>query len=59
MLGKFPDNLEDAVVPLWAATEAAKRELEPDGPLVVGCDVARFGHDKTVAVRRGGPGGRE
>lgn len=55
VLGKFPDNLEDAVVPLWAATEAAKRELEPDGPLVVGCDVARFGHDKTVAVRREGP----
>ena len=55
VLGKFPDNLEDAVVPLWAAMEAAKRELEPDGPLVVGCDVARFGHDKTVAVRREGP----
>ena len=24
VLGKFPDNLDDAVVPLWAATEAAR-----------------------------------
>ena len=54
VLGKFPDNLDDVVVPLWAATEAAKRELTPRGPVVVACDVARFGHDKTVAVRREG-----
>ena len=55
VLGKFPDNLEDAVVPLWAATEAARREVQPQGPVVVACDVARFGHDKTVVVRRQGP----
>ena len=54
VLGKFPDNLDDVVVPLSAATEAARRELTPEGPVVVGCDVARFGHDKTVAVRRQG-----
>ena len=55
VLGKFPDNLDDTVVPLWAATEAAKRELKPEGPVVLGCDVARFGHDKTVVMRREGP----
>ena len=55
VLGKFPDNLDDVVVQLWAATDAAKRQLEPEGPEVVGCDVARFGHDKTVAVSRRGP----
>ena len=55
VLGKFPDNLDDVVVPLWAATEAAKRELAPEDPVVLGCDVARFGHDKTVVVRRAGP----
>ena len=55
VLGKFPDNLDDAVVPLWAATEAATREMEPEGPLVVACDVARFGHDKTVVMSRQGP----
>ena len=55
VLGKFPDNLDDAVVPLWAATEAANRGMEPEGPVVLACDVARFGHDKTVVVRRQGP----
>ena len=55
VLGEFPDNLDDAVVPLWAATEAARREMEPEGPVVVACDVARYGHDKTVVMRRQGP----
>ena len=55
VLGVFPDNLEDVVVPLWAATAAARREFKPDGPVIVGCDVARFGHDKTVVIRRQGP----
>ncbi len=55
VLGQFPDNLDDAVVPLWAATEAARRDLTPEGPVVVACDVARFGHDKTVVIRREGP----
>ena len=43
------------VVPLWAATEAAKRVLLPEGPALVACDVARYGHDKTVVMRREGP----
>ena len=55
VLGKFPDNLDDAVVPLWAATEAAKRQMDPEGPIVAACDVARFGHDKTVVIKRRGP----
>ena len=55
VLGKFPDNLDDVVVPLWAATEAARRELKPEGPVVLACDVARFGQDKTVVMRRQGP----
>ena len=42
-------------MPLWAATEAARRDLTPEGPVVVACDVARFGHDKTVVIRREGP----
>ena len=54
VLGKFPDNLDDVIVPLWAATEAARCELQAEGPVVVACDVARFGHDKTVVVRREG-----
>jgi len=55
VLGVFPENLEDVVVPLWAATEAGKRELTPEGPVLVACDVARYGQDKTVVMRRQGP----
>ena len=55
VLGQFPEGLEDVMVPLRSATEAARRRLEPAGPVVLGCDVARFGHDKTVVVRRQGP----
>ena len=55
VLARFPDNRDDVVVPLFAATEAARRDLRPEGPVVLGCDVARFGHDKTVVVRRQGP----
>ena len=54
VLGQFPDNLDDYVVPLWAARAAAKRQAEPEGPLVVACDVARFGNDRTVVMRRQG-----
>ena len=55
VLGKFPDNLDDIVVSLSKATEAARRELRAEGDVVVACDVARFGRDKTVVVRRQGP----
>jgi hypothetical protein len=55
VLGEFPENLEDTFVPLWAATQAAKRQLEPEGPVILACDVARYGEDKTVVMRRQGP----
>ncbi len=58
VLGRFPDNLEDVVVPLFATTESARRELKPEGPVILACDIERFGHDKTVVVRRHGPVGR-
>ena len=54
VLGEFPDNLDGIVVPLWAAAAAGKRSMEADGPLIVACDVARHGHDKTVVMRRQG-----
>ena len=55
VLARFTDNPDEVVVPLFHATEAARRDLRPEGPVVLGCDVARFGHDKTVVVRRQGP----
>ena len=55
ILGRFPDNLDLMVVPLSYADDAAHRSLQPAGPVVVACDVARYGHGKTVVVRRQGP----
>jgi len=54
VLGRFPDNLEDAIVPRSLLLEAVERQLEPDGPATLACDVARFGADKTVVYRRQG-----
>lgn len=51
---KFPDNISDALIPLSDIEAAVPRKL-PDGPKHLGCDVARFGGDKTVAVLRAGP----
>jgi hypothetical protein len=51
---EFPSQADDAVVPLGDLHGAQGRELEPGLPLVLACDVARFGSDDTaVAVRRG------
>ena len=35
--------------------KAAQRSLRAEGDVVVACDVARFGRDRTVVVRRQGP----
>jgi len=54
VLGQFPDNLDEMIVPLRAAKAAVERDLEPDGEIIVACDVARKGHDHTVVMRRQG-----
>ena len=54
VLGEFPENLEDVVVPLSTATAAVERELVPEGEVIVACDVAHKGHDHTVVMRRQG-----
>ena len=54
VLGQFPDNLDETIVPLSKAKEAAARDSKAEGPVILGCDVARFGKDKTVVVRRQG-----
>ena len=54
VLGQFPENLDDVLVPLSAATAAVERELVPEGEVVVACDVAHKGHDHTVVMRRQG-----
>jgi len=52
--GDFPAQGERAVVPLSYVLDAIAREAEPDGPLMFGLDVARFGDDESVLVARRG-----
>ena len=56
VLGDFPTTADDAVLGLAAVEAAQERELpEDDNPIVVSCDVARYGADETVIViRKGG-----
>ena len=54
VLGQFPKQSDDTVVALGELEAAQARSTGPGFPLIVTCDVARFGSDETViAVRRG------
>ena len=39
VLGRFPDNLEDAIVPRSLLMDAVERQLEPEGEATLACDV--------------------
>ena len=54
VLGEFPENLGGGIVPAKAVNEAVDRDIEPGKPVVVACDVAGRGTDKTVVFRREG-----
>lgn len=57
VLGEFPTQSEDTLIPLQLIEAAARRTdvMAPsDGREVVGVDVARFGSDKTVFASRSG-----
>ena len=54
ILAEFPDRLDNTFVSMKDARDAAARSLRPYPPVVVACDVARFGSSKTVAVHRAG-----
>ena len=56
ILGEFPDNLDDVIIPLnWVQAAASKdHQIEPEGQHILGLDVARYGTDKTVLVHRNG-----
>ncbi len=45
VLGEFTENPDSVVVPLSVAREAAERHIEPEGEVIVACDVARGGND--------------
>jgi hypothetical protein len=54
VLGEFPSAADDQIIGLGAVEEAQRREVAPQAPAVVACDVARFGSDETVIVVRKG-----
>ncbi len=52
--GEFPKAEPDTFIPLELVETATMREVEPEGPLEIGVDVARFGDDETVLAARVG-----
>jgi phage terminase large subunit len=50
--GEFPNSEDDVVIPLDLCEAAKIRDVEEYGEEVWGIDVARFGGDRTVLVRR-------
>lgn len=53
-LGIPYDNAERAIMSRGAIMDAMKRKAPTDGGIVVGADIARFGDDATVFVKRQG-----
>jgi len=56
VLGDFPDSdsTENQLIPYMWIEKAIDRKLEPDLPVELSCDVARFGNDTTVLYKRFG-----
>ncbi len=52
VLGEFPTEEEDTVLPVHLVEAAILRDVEPFGPYVWGVDVARFGSDATALCKR-------
>lgn len=50
--GEFPLEESDSVIPMHLCEAAAVRDITPHGVPVWGVDVARFGGDRTVLVKR-------
>src|SRR5690606_24718270 len=54
VLGQFPEQEDDTLIPLSWIEAAVKRKLEPGEPVELGVDVARYGQDESVwVIRRG------
>jgi len=56
VLGQFPTQSDDVLLPLYLVEEAMKRDVEasPTTPVVWGLDVARFGGDRSAIAKRQG-----
>ena len=56
VLGEFPEEANDTLIPLRDVEAAVKRPhvVQPDDKPIMGVDIARFGDDKTVIIIRQG-----
>lgn len=54
VLGQFPEQADDGLVPIQYLIAAKTRELPKGTPVELGVDVARFGSDHTVIYARFG-----
>lgn len=54
VLGEFPVEGENTLIPMSWLEAAKQRKLKPDYPHHLGVDVARFGSDETVIYERKG-----
>lgn len=56
VLGEFPTQSDDVLVPLYIVEEATRREIvpSPTTPVIWGLDVARFGGDRSALAKRHG-----
>jgi len=52
VMGDFPLEESDSVIPMHLCEAAAVRDVKAFGPPVWGVDVARFGGDRTVLIKR-------
>lgn len=65
VMGQFPDQSDDTIISLVSVENAQRRDCEDDPieptdllthpTITFSCDVARFGNDETVIMRRRGP----
>jgi phage terminase large subunit len=53
-LGEPISQSDDAIIGRESVLEAMQREIEPDGQVIIGVDVARMGDDRTVFWKRQG-----
>ena len=54
VLGEFPVEGDDVVIPLHLVESAITRDVEPVGEEVWGLDIARFGDDRSALAKRRG-----
>jgi len=54
VLGEFPKQDDDVLIPLHLVESAVSRDVDPAGQIVWGLDVARFGADRSCLVKRQG-----